>query len=31
VPATHTAVAVLSNSARSVDVLGWRILERMNR
>jgi serine-type D-Ala-D-Ala carboxypeptidase/endopeptidase len=31
VPATHTAVAVLSNSARSVDALGLRILERMHR
>jgi len=30
VPATHTAVAVLSNSARSVDALGFRILEGIN-
>jgi D-alanyl-D-alanine-carboxypeptidase/D-alanyl-D-alanine-endopeptidase len=30
VPATHTAVAALSNSARAVDALGFRILERMN-
>jgi serine-type D-Ala-D-Ala carboxypeptidase/endopeptidase len=30
VPATHTAVVVLSNSARSVDALGFRILERIN-
>jgi CubicO group peptidase (beta-lactamase class C family) len=29
VPATATAVAVLSNSARSVDALGSRILERI--
>jgi D-alanyl-D-alanine-carboxypeptidase/D-alanyl-D-alanine-endopeptidase len=29
VPATATAVAVLSNSARSVDALGFRILERV--
>jgi CubicO group peptidase (beta-lactamase class C family) len=29
VPATHTAVVVLSNSARSVDALGFRILERI--
>jgi serine-type D-Ala-D-Ala carboxypeptidase/endopeptidase len=31
VPATHTAVAVLANSARSVDALGIRILERLHR
>jgi serine-type D-Ala-D-Ala carboxypeptidase/endopeptidase len=31
VPATHTAVAVLSNSARSVDALGFHILEGINR
>jgi D-alanyl-D-alanine-carboxypeptidase/D-alanyl-D-alanine-endopeptidase len=31
VPATHTAVAILSNSARSVDALGFRILEGINR
>jgi serine-type D-Ala-D-Ala carboxypeptidase/endopeptidase len=30
VPALQTAVAVLSNSARSVDALGFRILERIN-
>jgi D-alanyl-D-alanine-carboxypeptidase/D-alanyl-D-alanine-endopeptidase len=30
VPATHSAVMVLSNSARSVDALGFRILERIN-
>jgi D-alanyl-D-alanine-carboxypeptidase/D-alanyl-D-alanine-endopeptidase len=30
VPATHTAVVVLSNSARSVDALGFRILDRIN-
>jgi serine-type D-Ala-D-Ala carboxypeptidase/endopeptidase len=30
VPATRTAVVVLSNSARSVDALGFRILERIN-
>jgi serine-type D-Ala-D-Ala carboxypeptidase/endopeptidase len=30
VPATHTAVAVLSNSARSVDALGFQLLERIN-
>lgn len=30
VPATHTAVVVLSNSAHSVDALGFRILERIN-
>jgi D-alanyl-D-alanine-carboxypeptidase/D-alanyl-D-alanine-endopeptidase len=30
VPATHTAVVALSNSARSVDALGFRILERIN-
>jgi serine-type D-Ala-D-Ala carboxypeptidase/endopeptidase len=30
VPATHTAVVVLSNSTRSVDALGFRILERIN-
>jgi D-alanyl-D-alanine-carboxypeptidase/D-alanyl-D-alanine-endopeptidase len=30
VPATHTAVVVLSNSARSVDALGFRILERIH-
>jgi D-alanyl-D-alanine-carboxypeptidase/D-alanyl-D-alanine-endopeptidase len=29
VPATHTAVAVLSNSVRSVDALGFRILHRI--
>ena len=29
VPATRTAVVVLSNSARSVDALGFRILERI--
>jgi hypothetical protein len=29
VPATATGVAVLSNSARSVDALGFRILERI--
>jgi D-alanyl-D-alanine-carboxypeptidase/D-alanyl-D-alanine-endopeptidase len=29
VPASATAVAVLSNSARSVDALGFRILERI--
>jgi D-alanyl-D-alanine-carboxypeptidase/D-alanyl-D-alanine-endopeptidase len=29
VPASHTAVVVLSNSARSVDALGFRILERI--
>lgn len=29
VPATATAVAVLANSARSVDALGFRILERI--
>jgi D-alanyl-D-alanine-carboxypeptidase/D-alanyl-D-alanine-endopeptidase len=29
VPATHTAVVVLSNSARSVDALGIRILQRI--
>jgi D-alanyl-D-alanine-carboxypeptidase/D-alanyl-D-alanine-endopeptidase len=29
VPATHTAVVVLSNSARSVDALGFRTLERI--
>jgi serine-type D-Ala-D-Ala carboxypeptidase/endopeptidase len=31
VPATHTAVAILSNSARSVDALGFRLLEGINR
>lgn len=31
VPATHTAVAILSNSARSVDALGFRVLEGINR
>jgi serine-type D-Ala-D-Ala carboxypeptidase/endopeptidase len=31
VPATDTAIVVLSNSARSVDALGFRILERMHR
>jgi D-alanyl-D-alanine-carboxypeptidase/D-alanyl-D-alanine-endopeptidase len=30
VPATHAAVVVLSNSARSVDALGFRILERID-
>ena len=30
VPAAHTAVVVLSNSARSVDALGFRILEQIN-
>jgi serine-type D-Ala-D-Ala carboxypeptidase/endopeptidase len=30
VPATHTAVVVLANSARSVDALGLRILERIS-
>jgi CubicO group peptidase (beta-lactamase class C family) len=30
VPATRTAVVVLSNSARSVDALGFRILERIS-
>jgi D-alanyl-D-alanine-carboxypeptidase/D-alanyl-D-alanine-endopeptidase len=30
VPATHTAAVVLSNSARSVDALGFRILERID-
>jgi serine-type D-Ala-D-Ala carboxypeptidase/endopeptidase len=30
VPATHTAVVVLANSARSVDALGFRVLERIN-
>jgi len=30
VPATHTAVVVLSNSARSVDALGFRVLERID-
>jgi serine-type D-Ala-D-Ala carboxypeptidase/endopeptidase len=30
VPATHTAVVVLSNSARSVDALGFRLLERID-
>jgi D-alanyl-D-alanine-carboxypeptidase/D-alanyl-D-alanine-endopeptidase len=30
VPPTRTAVVVLSNSARSVDALGFRILERIN-
>jgi CubicO group peptidase (beta-lactamase class C family) len=30
VPATDTAVVVLSNSGRSVDALGFRILERIN-
>jgi D-alanyl-D-alanine-carboxypeptidase/D-alanyl-D-alanine-endopeptidase len=30
VPTTHTAVVVLSNSARSVDALGFRILEGIN-
>jgi serine-type D-Ala-D-Ala carboxypeptidase/endopeptidase len=30
VPATHTAVVVLTNSAHSVDALGFRILERIN-
>ena len=30
VPATHTGVVVLSNSARSVDALGFRILDRLN-
>jgi CubicO group peptidase (beta-lactamase class C family) len=30
VPATHTGVVVLSNSARSMDALGLRILERIN-
>jgi serine-type D-Ala-D-Ala carboxypeptidase/endopeptidase len=30
VPATHTAVVALSNSARSVDALGLRILQRVN-
>jgi serine-type D-Ala-D-Ala carboxypeptidase/endopeptidase len=30
VPATDTAAVVLSNSARSVDRLGFRILERIN-
>lgn len=29
-PAAHTAVVVLSNSARSVDALGFRILERIS-
>jgi serine-type D-Ala-D-Ala carboxypeptidase/endopeptidase len=29
-PAAHTAVVVLSNSARSVDALGLRILERIS-
>jgi D-alanyl-D-alanine-carboxypeptidase/D-alanyl-D-alanine-endopeptidase len=29
VPATHTAVVVLSNSARSVDALGLRTLQRV--
>jgi CubicO group peptidase (beta-lactamase class C family) len=28
--ATHTAVVALSNSARSVDTLGLRILQRVN-
>jgi D-alanyl-D-alanine-carboxypeptidase/D-alanyl-D-alanine-endopeptidase len=31
VPATQTAVVVLTNSARSVDALGFRILERIKR
>jgi D-alanyl-D-alanine-carboxypeptidase/D-alanyl-D-alanine-endopeptidase len=31
VPAAHIAVVVLSNSARSVDALGFRILERVGR
>jgi D-alanyl-D-alanine-carboxypeptidase/D-alanyl-D-alanine-endopeptidase len=30
VPATHTAVVALSNSARSLDTLGLRILQRVN-
>jgi hypothetical protein len=30
VPAAHAAVIALSNSARSVDALGFRILERMD-
>jgi D-alanyl-D-alanine-carboxypeptidase/D-alanyl-D-alanine-endopeptidase len=30
VPTTHTAVVVLANSARSVDALGFRILERIH-
>jgi D-alanyl-D-alanine-carboxypeptidase/D-alanyl-D-alanine-endopeptidase len=30
VPETHTAVVVLANSARSVDALGFRILERIH-
>jgi D-alanyl-D-alanine-carboxypeptidase/D-alanyl-D-alanine-endopeptidase len=29
VPSTHTAAVVLSNSARSVDALGFRILQRI--
>jgi len=29
VPANATAVAVLTNSARSVDALGFRLLERI--
>jgi CubicO group peptidase (beta-lactamase class C family) len=31
VPATHTAAVVLSNSARSVDALGFRILQQIER
>jgi D-alanyl-D-alanine-carboxypeptidase/D-alanyl-D-alanine-endopeptidase len=31
VPATQTAVVALTNSARSVDALGFRILERIKR
>jgi CubicO group peptidase (beta-lactamase class C family) len=30
VPATYTGVVVLSNSARSVDALGFRILKRIS-
>jgi CubicO group peptidase (beta-lactamase class C family) len=30
VPATHSAVAILSDSARSVDALGFRILESVH-
>ena len=30
VPASRTAVVVLSNTARSVDALGFRILERID-
>jgi D-alanyl-D-alanine-carboxypeptidase/D-alanyl-D-alanine-endopeptidase len=30
VPSTHTAVVALSNSARSVDALGFHVLKRIN-